>query len=109
MNFKSIGLYLPLQPAHLLQPIHSACSARFAPDFVAKNSPSRNVYNHQIFGLLGCNLKVSGAFKPIFNAKLAKGLKTLRQSKNCLAPAPLGFLVEYLPNGCELWNEKGVA
>jgi len=52
-------------------------------------------------------LKVSRAFKPIFNAKPAKGLKTLRQSKTVQA-APLGFLVEYLPNGCELWNAKGV-
>jgi len=30
-------------------------------------------------------------------------------SAKTVQPAPLGFLVEYLSNGCELWNGKGVA
>jgi len=29
-------------------------------------------------------------------------------SPKTVQPAPLGFLVEYLPNGCELWNENGM-
>jgi len=29
-------------------------------------------------------------------------------SPKIIQSAPLGFLVEYLPNGCELRNEKGV-
>jgi len=58
--------------------------------------------------LYECTLKVSRAFKPILNAKPAKGLKTFRQSKNY--PAGTSWLpVEYLPNGCELLNAKGVA
>jgi len=58
--------------------------------------------------LYECTLKVSRASSQYSMQSQQKFSKPFRNPKT-VQPAPLGLLMEYLPNGCELWNTKGVA